>query len=362
MTANFNSRPCERGDSLLYMRKNKEGIVFQFTPLREGRRRFKSKPELKQDISIHAPARGATATGGPPALAANHNFNSRPCERGDTDRFKAYARNEFISIHAPARGATENWMTWVGEVAISIHAPARGATGNRGGNCATTEISIHAPARGATLHQHLRTGKQDHFNSRPCERGDRRLVDNIVDCVHISIHAPARGATRQRERKKQLESNFNSRPCERGDAHTSPRTPGRIQISIHAPARGATWQDRKSGWCFPFQFTPLREGRLTRESAEAALKGDFNSRPCERGDPGSPEDSGKAVQFISIHAPARGATIEDILGDGYDLISIHAPARGATAALCHIFGRYGFQFTPLREGRPPPMCPWTPVC
>ena len=35
-------------------------------------------------------------------------------------------------------------------------------------------------------------------------------------------------------------------------------------------------------------------------------------------------------RYISIHAPARGATIPVFEGWGYKVISIHAPARGAT--------------------------------
>ncbi|EFR33572.1 conserved hypothetical protein [Peptoniphilus harei ACS-146-V-Sch2b] len=33
---------------------------------------------------------------------------------------------------------------------------------------------------------------------------------------------------------------------------------------------------------------------------------------------------------ISIHAPARGATVADFANDKQKKISIHAPARGAT--------------------------------
>ena len=36
------------------------------------------------------------------------------------------------------------------------------------------------------------------------------------------------------------------------------------------------------------------------------------------------------MHIISIHAPARGATTPEELGQMYKLISIHAPARGAT--------------------------------
>ena len=56
---------------------------------------------------------------------------------------------------------------------------------------------------------------------------------------------------------------------------------------------------------------------------------DFNSRPCERGDPACPGISGSAK--ISIHAPARGATDGSSWIMSYQYcISIHAPARGAT--------------------------------
>jgi len=35
-------------------------------------------------------------------------------------------------------------------------------------------------------------------------------------------------------------------------------------------------------------------------------------------------------QSISIHAPARGATVNEYEGHRFLIISIHAPARGAT--------------------------------
>jgi len=41
---------------------------------------------------------------------------------------------------------------------------------------------------------------------------------------------------------------------------------------------------------------------------------------------------------ISIHAPARGATIYLLTQSCCDLISIHAPARGATTA-ASLFGQ-----------------------
>ena len=131
-----------------------------------------------------------------------------------------------------------------------------------------------------------------------------------------------------------------------------------------------------------FQFTPLREGRLPKMvgsrkryyfNSRPCERGDllvrfnqhfylyFNSRPCERGDnrcrhmrfgrsyfnsrPCERGDLTHRVYLtnavtISIHAPARGATIAAERQQLFVRISIHAPARGATAKLnkiCSVF-------------------------
>ena len=56
--------------------------TFQFTPLREGRRADGRLRNLRRRISIHAPPRGATSAGGLPTAPAVY-FNSRPSARGD---------------------------------------------------------------------------------------------------------------------------------------------------------------------------------------------------------------------------------------------------------------------------------------
>ena len=79
------------------------------------------------DVSIHAPARGATLAD----LAVR--------QRGQ------------VSIHAPARGATVHRLCNSHRMSVSIHAPARGATVHRLCNSHRMSVSIHAPARGATV-------------------------------------------------------------------------------------------------------------------------------------------------------------------------------------------------------------------
>ncbi len=55
-----------------------------------------------------------------------------------------------VSIHAPARGATPHMSHDAASLLVSIHAPARGATCFSTLEHPTQVVSIHAPARGAT--------------------------------------------------------------------------------------------------------------------------------------------------------------------------------------------------------------------
>ena len=165
-------------------------------------------------------------------------------------------------------------------------------------------------------------------------------------------------------------------------------------ISIHAPPRGATYFWHVSACLSQFQFTPLREGRRNLDKRARRVK-NFNSRPSARGDSASRQcRASGSFQFtplregrhngtyldtrdirisihapprgatnhrtkiyihfnISIHVPPRGATGQAATRKRRDDISIHAPPRGATRGGANRGADVqGFQFTPLREGRP----------
>ncbi len=79
------------------------------------------------DISIHAPARGATSMSLLMIGQANRFQSTHPHGVRPGRRWKTF-RRQFISIHAPARGATPVPEIKRIESGISIHAPARGAT------------------------------------------------------------------------------------------------------------------------------------------------------------------------------------------------------------------------------------------
>ena len=182
-------------------------------------------------------ARGATRSGA--CQPGFRNFNSRPCERGDTGH-QVGCREYHISIHVPARGATNIRLSLLGCIFYFNSRPCERGDLKAVVRGAVRTISIHAPARGATSSGTPTKGDTYDFNSRPCERGDPR-TSLTKSPKSISIHAPARGATKAMASLIDL-----------------------CVISIHAPARGATWRQCKYWMQRSFQFTPLREGRRGR--------------------------------------------------------------------------------------------------
>ena len=169
-------------------------------------------------------------------------------------------------------------------------------------------ISIHAPAKGATRRQATGHGHKKNFNPRTREGCDRSLTSTSEPRT-ISIHAPAKGATRP--------SGLN--PNRSGFQSTHPR---RVRpmlstiflqsatISIHAPAKGATEIICQIG-ARAFYFNPR-----TREGCDPFLliidfqDQYFNPRTREGCD--ETDDGRKYLVRISIHAPAKGATMYGI--------------------------------------------------
>ena len=79
---------------------------------------------------------------------------------------------------------------------------------------------------------------------------------------------------------------------------------------------------------FPFQSTRPRGARRCTLSAARLLRC-FNPRAREGRDAGDIYTYGDR-NYVSIHAPARGATVVRPTSEPGRLVSIHAPARGAT--------------------------------
>ena len=165
-------------------------------------------------VSIHAPARGATDHA--QAILDKYKFQSTP-PRGGRQYFFVLLQGLVVSIHAPARGATQRIIVPNPNRTMFQSTPPRGGRQTLPGTPSRpSSVSIHAPARGATRLSRSCSRRLIRFNPRPRAGGDLD-VERLTVRKAVSIHAPARGAT--------LHALFFFQP---------------MVVSIHAPARGAT--------------------------------------------------------------------------------------------------------------------------
>ena len=146
--------------------------MFQSTRPRGARQHAVWLQRSSIEVSIHAPARGATCARG---IRVSHtaSFNPRARVGRDAGDRRRSVRLHHVSIHAPARGATShrrhrvhanssfNPRARAGRDALGPAGSARSccfnprARAGRDGavalvNGSLTAVSIHAPARGAT--------------------------------------------------------------------------------------------------------------------------------------------------------------------------------------------------------------------
>jgi len=117
--------------------------------------------------------RGVRQSLGGVSIFNNLGFNPRTREGCDVRDERFCFKHQNVSIHAPARGATPIVTAGNTIIGVSIHAPARGATPgisrHMGGN---SRVSIHAPARGATSTAVLKAFGRTSFNPRTREGCD----------------------------------------------------------------------------------------------------------------------------------------------------------------------------------------------
>ena len=146
-----------------------------------------------ENISIHAPTRGATYTAD--VIGLRCGFQST-LPRGERH---AHLRQSCCSHDFNPRsheGSDSQGCRVSVSPRISIHAPTRGATVHISGNFTVAMISIHAPTRGATKYRVCAFTVHRFQSTLP--RGERHVrFFNVRDQFRISIHAPTRGATSQ---------------------------------------------------------------------------------------------------------------------------------------------------------------------
>ena len=126
--------------------------TFQSTLPRRERRKKPSRMQTSTQFQSTLPRRERQYA--KPVRSQYPDFNPR--SRGGSDSIcREKTGSVRISIHAPAEGATSQMQCVILCHLISIHAPAEGATQYRSGRCKRFHISIHAPAEGATTQPEL---------------------------------------------------------------------------------------------------------------------------------------------------------------------------------------------------------------
>ncbi len=203
-----------------------------------------------------------------------------------------------VSIHAPARGATRALLYNAQHQNVSIHAPARGATPTGRLSSLFCEFQFTRP-RGARLARNAskrravlfqftrprgarRQRVSGHpsgicFNSRAREGRDNLTVTGTTYNITFQFTRP-RGARLRGNYIPRQRPSFNSRAREGRDCYRAGTRCLRA-VSIHAPARGATWVMIEADDGEVFQFTRPRGAR--RESVPSSpLQGMFQfTRP-----------------------------------------------------------------------------------
>ena len=173
----------------------------------------------------------------PEAFANIIGFNPR--SGAGSDKLINFTVNEQeVSIHAPARGATSPAVDIQEVISVSIHAPARGATPLTKPLLDSGKFQSTLP-RGERPTRTRRKGSHFMFQST-LPRGERRPGFQRARRLHSFNPRSRAGSDAEPAQHKQPPNSFQStlprgeRPRRGLSNHTVD------MVSIHAPARGAT--------------------------------------------------------------------------------------------------------------------------
>ena len=211
---------------------------FQFTPLREGRPRARRVLAADDGISIHAPPRGATLKGWC-IMSYTNNFNSRPSARGDLGMDTRYhPRQPYFNSRPSARGDRTGKVKATAYISFQF-TPLREGRPTSTGKRSTISLFQFTPLREGRHADAVRGRESRHyFNSRPSARGDIPSM-NAIWRGFLFQFTPLREGRRCMAFAGGTGISFQFTPLREG------------RQARHKPS-----SRRKQ-----FQFTPLREGR-----------------------------------------------------------------------------------------------------
>ena len=164
------------------------------------------------------------------------------------------------------------------------------------------------PPRGGRPGPHVWNSSTFSFQSTPPARGATTAYRRCLQNRHISIHAPREGGDDKRIMAALGIKNFNPRPPRGGRRLLIHRPRSLKEFQSTPPARGATNRTRSEMHLTIFQSTPPARGATQHSGQRQAAVRYFNPRPPRGGRPYHIRIRYNITK-ISIHAPARGATV-----------------------------------------------------
>ena len=302
---------------------------FQSTlPRRERRADGYERLDVRGHISIHAPAKGATAAFSEfPRCSAD--FNPRSREGSDI----LTARKDEHCFHFNPRSREGSDETAPFHTAAQLVFQSTLPRRERPDNTSVPRIHPHhfnPRSREGSDNSSSHSCRQiKNFNPRSREGSDGDQAVFTPVSV-ISIHAPVKGATRHAGRRCCRTGYFNPRSREGSDGYMTGITQN-VGISIHAPAKGATARTGKDFFRYGYFNPRSREGSDVCRFSSLSRQNDFNPRSREGSDRLIFRLK-EIIQEFQSTLPRRERLKTVYLDRWCNRISIHAPAKGATRA------------------------------
>ena len=199
-----------------------------------------SAGDIAEDVSIHAPARGATPRHG--RRVALYAFQFTRPQEARQDHPQQVKRHRRFQFTRPQEARHHVTRIRIPENLFQFTRPQEARHETRRDIAATQAVSIHAPARGATLQTWKRAKGLMFQFTRPQEA---RPLGGYAAVGVASFNSRARKRRDHRHRRHHTCGGcFNSRARKRRDR--KPLINNGIRgVSIHAPARGATNSHRE---------------------------------------------------------------------------------------------------------------------
>ena len=160
---------------------------------------------------------------------------------------------------------------------------------------------------------------------------------------------PREGRLFALHRFKHLRNSFNPRPRARGDTKLLWLINVKLMFQSTPPREGRQPSLSNSGKAKSVSIHAPARGATVDHDSWAVLK-EFQSTPPREGRRDTQTTSALSIMFQST-PPREGRRITRLKCNKIYIVSIHAPARGATHSIRLGFEGYEFQSTPPREGR-----------